>query len=208
MRPTSSDCGAKDQVLAFFEVTAFQRLIFAIFPLLLSACTGARTVHWNGISNSRLSFSDQKEEDLAGLRALEADGGGWRLKVIARDASAADAAKTVEGIEFNANTFYRKTPSPYAGVVSRESECAEEFKPKRLNETLAGANWLRGLLLFTNDRLAFGGCDPASFAFRLGNVVLYCARQGKAYEIKLYQKFADARDFAPLKETLNAFRCE
>lgn len=195
-------------MLAFSEMKAFQLLIFAIFPLLLSACTGARAVHWNGISNSRLSFSHQKEERLAGLRTLEAEDGGWRLKVITREASAADAAKTVEGIEFIANSFYRKAPSPYAGIVSRESECAEEFKPKRFNETSADAGWLRGLLLFTNDRLAFGGCDPGSFAFRLGNTVLYCARSGRAFEIKLYQKYADARDFETLKETLRAFRCE
>lgn len=195
-------------MIAFFEVNAFRLPILAIFPLLLSACTGSRTVHWNGISNPRLSFSRQNEERLAGLRTLEAEDGGWRLKVIARDASAEDATKTVEGIEFIANSFYRKSPTPYAGIVSRESECAEEFKPKRFSETSADAGWLRGLLLFTNDRLAFGGCDQGSFAYRLGNAVLYCARLGRTYEIKLYQKFADARDFAPLKETLYAFKCE
>ncbi len=81
--------------------------------------------------------------------------------------------------------IYSTHETPYAGILSKNIDCAEEYIPREVKFPRSDV-WLRGVELYANDRRVFGSCSSASAKYKALYLGLLCQKKNIFYEIILF----------------------
>lgn len=110
-----------------------------------------------------------------------------------------EAEKLFEAARFLALSPYQPSQAPYAGPVSNERHCPEEWKPQDLEGPSK-----RGFLASANSRKALSDCADKDRAYLMLRLVLHCAPD-KIYDLQAY---AAPSEDARLRALFESAKCD
>ena len=101
---------------------------------------------------------------------------------------------------FVIRTLYREIHSPYPGPLSNTIECAEEFKPERMEHPPFDY-----YLLYATERLTYGACSWDLISYRVIMYFAFCEADNSFYQIELF--IPAGQDTAHYEKSLKSVMC-
>ncbi len=131
-----------------------------------------------------LALARQREE--GGKRQLyyRSDRDHLLIDVIPRQTPAM-AADLIKSNRFLIQSLYEPYFSPYPGRVTHKRTCMERFKP-RPQERRTGADRLFAFRLYSNARLAYGGCTEDVNQHAAVLAFLYCGASRTLFKVSFH----------------------
>lgn len=167
-------------------------IILGIFSVTAMACTKKQTFARHFAENlSAPEFNEfrlESQKTLASSTQTEFSSSSLFLLVKSSPVADVDSKNAAQFLQSQLDAIlqiYSTHETPYAGILSKNVNCAEEYLPQEVKSSRSGV-WLRAVELHANERRIFGSCSSATAKYKALYLALLCTQQKKFYEIILF----------------------